>query len=820
MATKNTTFTLNQNQTSSEVTSHATVTGRTVYGRIVSATETIKQEEYVNPDNAYVNIGTLTLTACTNQSIYTVSGVNFSYFQVQDNSCGSTITSAGLNIGNMETMQDTDETELPWVNGEHVINTLRGDNLTGRLYFYANGGENEIYIETSVWINMTTECRGWFNDDLSSGNLWVFDYDLGEVASAGNVNLGNLDIGIYIIGGDGDITLTYTGGYAANSGDTKQVTVRWHDMMSSGITISVTGNATILGWSPHSFTGSNGNETITVNFGENGGSSSGTYKATVAASGKTVIGTDKNKTVDIYQNGGYEPDNKIWIKPNTTTVFVDLGLARPTQLTNLRVEINDTTGYALSCSGNLGNSGNLSATVPGLTGNTTYTISLSSWSTTTGTDWDEWTKKTYITWKENGTSKSYIVDTNSGITTSITVTQDTELSDFSVRLELNHDTSKAILRFKQVPITIYNMSSNVTHAVGVANIIFGNGNYYYDGSNQIQPEQSITRNPSQIPSSAQSSTDITINLTYIYLTMNTSPASNLPDFGILKIRDLSGDDIEIQVPIRTSGATAELYWHGTQAIGTVHLGSTIEYDPSYSTSEGIVFEVDTDSLVPFLTLGAGGLVPASGGTRTIQASWGNMSETGVTFWAEPASAVTSGPTPSVAPTANGQQGISVTVGANSGDGPRTIYVYASGKTYTQTTLNADTYISQPPSEFITQLSPTSIVWGQSTGDETTITFNANSPTTAITFNWNSTLEIPNMTVNSGAKVSGQTSYTFVSGKTLIPSSGSEFNGPVEITADTHIPSGGSSSGSHSGNITIVARGSNGVVKTYQIVCDS
>lgn len=47
MATKNTTFALSQNQTSSDVTSHATVSGRTVYGRIVSATETIKQSAYV-----------------------------------------------------------------------------------------------------------------------------------------------------------------------------------------------------------------------------------------------------------------------------------------------------------------------------------------------------------------------------------------------------------------------------------------------------------------------------------------------------------------------------------------------------------------------------------------------------------------------------------------------------------------------------------------------------------------------------------------------------------------------------------------------------
>ena len=53
MATKTTTFTLNENQTSSEVTSHATVTGRTVYGRIVSATETIKQDEYIPPVSSF-----------------------------------------------------------------------------------------------------------------------------------------------------------------------------------------------------------------------------------------------------------------------------------------------------------------------------------------------------------------------------------------------------------------------------------------------------------------------------------------------------------------------------------------------------------------------------------------------------------------------------------------------------------------------------------------------------------------------------------------------------------------------------------------------
>ena len=862
----NISYPANQNENTS-VTYTVTMKGRTTFGNDVTTTCTFKQ---------YADSYTFTVVANTNPVAATATNttfrVNYSYISNPGyyaatsqniNSCGtvgasgsnvqvgisanqstspkniilvlSGVTDGGRTVYATGTTQQSGQsyspdiwwtdtsggqTEITSVNvGSYVPDTYDGGNVSVVVYIEHNEDVNSVNMDTSSLINGATATRNGKTVTITAPANSGTSRSLGSIVITGTAPDGQTS--------DSEtLTVTQSAGVTPSLLIQGQTTYTVNNLPSSGGTNSYSKTSSYVG--NIGYSGKTGNITaITINANNIVvGISANTIQSTVNCNfdltGVTVYG----ETIKAYFRGtqeAYVPPvatKNIWIKPNTTTVYVDLGLARPTQLTNFRVEINDTTGYALSCSGNLGSSGNLNATVPGLTGNTTYTISLGSWSTTTGTDWDEWSKKTYISWKENGTSKSYIVDTNSGITTSITVTQDTELSDFSVRLELVHDTSKAILRFKDVPITIYNKSSSVTHGVGTANIIFDYGNYYYGGSNSIQPDSSVTRNASVVPASAESSSNITLNLTYIYLDMTTSPASSMPDFGILKIKDLSGSEVQIQVPIEVSGQSYRLYWHGTQAVGTVYLGSSVQYDPSYTTSEGIVFEVDTDSLVPFLALGAGTTVPASGGTRTIQASWGNLTDSGVTFWASPTSAVTSGPTPSVAPGAAGQQGVSITIGANSGDDSRTIYLYASGKTYTQSTLTADSYITQPPTEMITSLSPTSIIWGNA-GDETTIIFKANSPTTAITFNWNATLQIPSMVVNSGAKVSGQTSATFTTGQTLIPSSGSEFSGAtVEIVADTHIPAGDSSQGSHSGNITIVAHGPNGQVKTYQIVCDS
>ena len=60
MATKNTTFTLSENSQSTSVESKATVTGRTVYGHIVTAVETITQSAYVPPQPATLSVSAIT----------------------------------------------------------------------------------------------------------------------------------------------------------------------------------------------------------------------------------------------------------------------------------------------------------------------------------------------------------------------------------------------------------------------------------------------------------------------------------------------------------------------------------------------------------------------------------------------------------------------------------------------------------------------------------------------------------------------------------------------------------------------------------------
>ena len=125
MATKNATFTLNANQTQSQVTSRATVTGTTVYGDPISAYEDITQSGAVVEEYFYwVPRAGLQTTAATSFAL---------------SSSGTTSMSYETNISNISWMH--------LFNTDFVVNT----NTPGvvNVQYAANTGDTRNYVITA-----------------------------------------------------------------------------------------------------------------------------------------------------------------------------------------------------------------------------------------------------------------------------------------------------------------------------------------------------------------------------------------------------------------------------------------------------------------------------------------------------------------------------------------------------------------------------------------------------------------------------------------------------------------------------------------------
>lgn len=425
------------------------------------------------------------------------------------------------------------------------------------------------------------------------------------------------------------------------------------------------------------------NTTFTLS--QNQTSSEVTSHATV--SGRTVYGKIVSATETIKQSA-YVQTSNIWIKPGTSSVIVNCSRQRPTRLENFKVEINGTSSTALSCSytGSSYPSGPVSATVPGVTGTTSYTISLQSWYPTSGTDWRDLYLTTEFTWKENGVTKRYTANTNSGITETFVVEADTELSDFAIRLAIGNDPNRAIIYFTQeVPLTVINKSALQTHIIGSINILFASpaGNYFYEtGGRSMAPNGTVTLNPNvKPPERREMSSPINLYLQQAYITL-TDDIYVVPDNGgILRMKDLSGNAIAIELSKDVSGTPYQLIYQGNYSLGTVALGDVSHYNPSYDSVSGMVIEIDSSEHVADIQLsGQSGNIPNSGTTVIVHASWSNLSSTGITFTAEPASAITSGPTPATVTSPNNQQDVQIVVKPNTGS-TRTLTLHASGFSY-------------------------------------------------------------------------------------------------------------------------------------------
>lgn len=131
MATKNTTFTLNPNQTPSLVSSTATITGRSVYGTSVVTTEIISQSVPVQP-------GSVTVTPCAT----TVSHVS-GYTEV-------VITSSNI-YGDLTLSGNTKVVRFTDLSGNTITGVSGNTEVHVRVYYSANTGETQDTIEIEAY---------------------------------------------------------------------------------------------------------------------------------------------------------------------------------------------------------------------------------------------------------------------------------------------------------------------------------------------------------------------------------------------------------------------------------------------------------------------------------------------------------------------------------------------------------------------------------------------------------------------------------------------------------------------------------------------
>ncbi len=253
---------------------------------------------------ATINFGDLILNECSNLSIYDLTNMKLSAFTIFDGN-GNSISSNSLTIGTLSAHEQYPVTNVGWRSSS--LSTSIGQTLTARLYFYFNGGGNDINTTSAIWVG--SEIYGTYNPGLSVNGYQVFDFDLGTVPSAGILNYGDVEIIFGIEGGEGDITVTCLNKLIDNTGGTSEFTVTWRDMAENGtIAIRCTGESgTVVlrhRMSPATFTGANGSGSVYVDLGENPGAGGRFY---VSGSGIDFAGNNKLASDYGEQNGGYVP---------------------------------------------------------------------------------------------------------------------------------------------------------------------------------------------------------------------------------------------------------------------------------------------------------------------------------------------------------------------------------------------------------------------------------------------------------------------------------------------------------------------------------
>ena len=255
--------------------------------------------------SANIGFGTLTLIQCSNLSIYDLTNMKLSAFTVFDGN-GHGISSNTLNIGTLNAHEDYNETTVGWRSNNFT--TTVGETLSARLYFYFNGGGEDMSTTAAIWVG-ESQIYGTRNEDLSTGGYEVFDFNLGTVQNAGSINYGNVDIIFGIEGGEGKITVTCLDKHIDNTGGTSEFTVTWRDMAENGtIAIRCTGESgTVVlrhTMNPTTFTGAEGTGRVYVELGQNSGDGGRFY---VSGSGIDFAGNNKLASDYGEQEGHYVP---------------------------------------------------------------------------------------------------------------------------------------------------------------------------------------------------------------------------------------------------------------------------------------------------------------------------------------------------------------------------------------------------------------------------------------------------------------------------------------------------------------------------------
>lgn len=334
-------------------------------------------------------------------------------------------------------------------------------------------------------------------------------------------------------------------------------------------------------------------------------------QSTATITGRTVYGHVVDVTETITQSGAtpVATDN-IWIKSGTSSIIVSNPGTRIMAINSFTVVISGVSGNALEISSRTvsGPTTTVQATASSASGTSNYSISC-NWFLGSQIPYPEYyTFDTTIKWKENGVQKTYQEHTSSGrttsmtITTSVTVTQNTELSDFEVVVVANPLNA---LKFNTGTTLVFRNSTEETQIFKSLNIVFSAGgassvvNYYYIPDNPISVAAggTISLQPFATPATIVSQNSIACNLVEVQFDLNNNITGGKE--AIFKFTKGTGTPTgDTKTLPLTDNNPAHFEWNTTYSSG-INVANVANGVATYSSNYGNVgFEIE---LVPTTT---------------------------------------------------------------------------------------------------------------------------------------------------------------------------------------------------------------------------
>ena len=356
-------------------------------------------------------------------------------------------------------------------------------------------------------------------------------------------------------------------------------------------------------------------------------------QSTATITGRTVYGHVVDVTETITQSGATPvvTDN-IWIKSGTSSILVSKPDTSPRTVNSFNVVINGVSGNALEISTTnvYSPATTIPATVSSASGTSSYTISCNWFLNSTLPDPDTYVFDTTIKWKENGVQKTYTQHTGSGttssinITTSITVTQNTELSDFEAVIEARQ---LVVLKFNTGTTLVFRNSTNETQVFKSFNVVFSDGNmevnYYYVPQNptSVAPGGTLTLTPISYASPIVSESAITCNIVNVQFYLNAHISAGKE--GVFKFTKGTGSQTSgTQTLPMIDDVSTHFDWNSSYSSG-INVANVPNGVATYSSNYGTGgFEIELVSTTTNITV-TGKANGSTGTTRVGVAIGGN-----------------------------------------------------------------------------------------------------------------------------------------------------------------------------------------------------